>query len=48
MTTEDTYTCADCGREFTSGEERDDHFMSDDCPEQGRYDEEGTLKKSVN
>jgi hypothetical protein len=29
----DEYACADCGRTFTDGKARDDHFMSPDCPE---------------
>jgi len=30
----DVYVCADCGKEFLSGEERDTHFMSPACPGQ--------------
>ena len=26
----DIFGCADCGREFTDGKKRDDHFMSSD------------------
>lgn len=37
---QDVYVCADCGREFTVAEERDKHFMSDDCKLLGRYDKE--------
>ncbi len=29
--TPDTYVCDDCGKEFTDGRARDDHFMSPDC-----------------
>mgnify|MGYP003652850649 CR=1 FL=1 len=36
--TEDIYACADCGREFTDANERDDHFMSEACPNRGAYD----------
>ena len=43
QSTEDIYSCADCGREFTDGKERDDHFMSSDCNQQGRYDSTGLL-----
>jgi len=39
----DIFGCADCGREFTDGKKRDDHFMSSDCNQQGRYDSTGLL-----
>lgn len=32
----DTYACADCGKEFTDSNERDDHFMSPACPKHGK------------
>ena len=28
----DVYVCADCGKGFTDGNARDDHFMSPACP----------------
>jgi prepilin-type N-terminal cleavage/methylation domain-containing protein len=28
----EVYECADCGKEFTTGKARDDHFMTDACP----------------
>lgn len=43
-TEEDEYLCIDCGRSFgPNAEARDKHFMSPDCPQQGRYDREGTI-----
>lgn len=32
----DEYICADCGRVFLDGGERDDHFMSSECPDIGK------------
>ena len=28
----DVHACADCGKEFTDGDARDNHFMSPACP----------------